>query len=838
MIVNGKYLVYELFSGVGFCNQLFSLETAIYLANVTNRRLLLIVRHALCHIGSANWNYGKILEFFDDDYRQYLPQGIEVFYGSEANNKMNIIKKQGSIRTLNLGNFSGIVFCDRNLRKNCDATYLSYRKLHELEPSDFKEKYIQITRSNASRCFYNFYTSPENFRIMSKICASLTNFSGFIKDTFETVQLPKKYIAVHFRFGDLKHTADKVENFFTGKYDNFLIKLNRFNPDRTLPIFIMADRKDTSFFKRLQNEKFNFVFTDDISKKYMCHMNKPEVFYFLIEKYICEQSDIFIGSEGSTVSNQIQYERHLAGKACNYYVNSDISYEKGKNSWNVNNISGIGVGWKVYFKDNVHDILENTNMITLTNDGYMHYTKNLLESMKRLGIETLMHIYCIGSSSYNLFRTEFPKNKVYQIDAEEKLHSFIEYKAPQNNDVEGKKDWANLTSYKYAAIHKELKNGNDIVFVDGDIVFEKNPMSKIKTLLKENVDTELFIQNDSPKANERCCMCTGFFWMKSNRNTISITDFKTIRKNIDSFTNDQQYLRRFTPTIKHKYFSQDEFPNGKYFRDLKPTNPYIIHFNYDVSNQKIQRMRTYNKWYLKEFTPEQLKIENKSSNINNTILSTNNHIIDPIKTGEPVSLQQSIKNNGKLDPLYRTTVSRCSWIDLYYGIFSKIINENNFKNAVEVGVGYGTQAREILDNTKIEHLYLVDPFIKYNDYFSIDVEKLGGFNTLIKNMHILLENDPNRYSVIQRESLSVTEKEIPSNSIDIVFLDADHSYDAMIKDLPFWYNKLREGGILLGNDYSRRSSGTQRAVDEFIRNRNLKLDFVRKGNYPIYKIIK
>ena len=101
-----------------------------------------------------------------------------------------------------------------------------------------------------------------------------------------------------------------------------------------------------------------------------------------------------------------------------------------------------------------------------------------------------------------------------------------------------------------------------------------------------------------------------------------------------------------------------------------------------------------------------------------------------------------------------------------------------------------------------------------------------------------MENDPNRYSVIQRESLSVTEKEIPSNSIDIVFLDADHSYDTMIKDLPFWYNKLREGGILLGNDYSRRSSGTQRAVDEFIRNRNLKLDFVRKGNYPIYKIIK
>ena len=35
-----KYLIYELFSGVGLCNQLFSLETGIYLANILNRKLI------------------------------------------------------------------------------------------------------------------------------------------------------------------------------------------------------------------------------------------------------------------------------------------------------------------------------------------------------------------------------------------------------------------------------------------------------------------------------------------------------------------------------------------------------------------------------------------------------------------------------------------------------------------------------------------------------------------------------------------------------------------------------------------------------------------------------
>ena len=74
-----KCLIYNLFSGVGFCNQLFSLETAIYLANITNRKLILFIKHPLCHCGRASWNYGNFLDFFSNDYLKYLPHGIEVY---------------------------------------------------------------------------------------------------------------------------------------------------------------------------------------------------------------------------------------------------------------------------------------------------------------------------------------------------------------------------------------------------------------------------------------------------------------------------------------------------------------------------------------------------------------------------------------------------------------------------------------------------------------------------------------------------------------------------------------------------------------------------------------
>ena len=38
-----KNLIFQLFTGVGFNNQLFSLEHAIYLANITNRKLILLI---------------------------------------------------------------------------------------------------------------------------------------------------------------------------------------------------------------------------------------------------------------------------------------------------------------------------------------------------------------------------------------------------------------------------------------------------------------------------------------------------------------------------------------------------------------------------------------------------------------------------------------------------------------------------------------------------------------------------------------------------------------------------------------------------------------------------
>jgi SAM-dependent methyltransferase len=59
-------------------------------------------------------------------------------------------------------------------------------------------------------------------------------------------------------------------------------------------------------------------------------------------------------------------------------------------------------------------------------------------------------------------------------------------------------------------------------------------------------------------------------------------------------------------------------------------------------------------------------------------------------------------------------------------------------------------------------------------------------------------------------------------SIDFVFLDGDHGYEAVLRDLCAWYPKVRPGGHLAGHDYDNpQFPGVRRAVDEFFHDNGL-----------------
>jgi len=57
-------------------------------------------------------------------------------------------------------------------------------------------------------------------------------------------------------------------------------------------------------------------------------------------------------------------------------------------------------------------------------------------------------------------------------------------------------------------------------------------------------------------------------------------------------------------------------------------------------------------------------------------------------------------------------------------------------------------------------------------------------------------------------------------SVDFVFIDGDHNYQAIKQDLEVWHRKIKKGGILAGHDYlwecNDKTKAVYRAVNEFI----------------------
>lgn len=58
-------------------------------------------------------------------------------------------------------------------------------------------------------------------------------------------------------------------------------------------------------------------------------------------------------------------------------------------------------------------------------------------------------------------------------------------------------------------------------------------------------------------------------------------------------------------------------------------------------------------------------------------------------------------------------------------------------------------------------------------------------------------------------------KSVPDESLDFVYIDADHSYASVKRDLESWVGKVRANGFIGGHDYTFWTIGVVHAVNEF-----------------------
>jgi hypothetical protein len=354
-----KYFIFELFSGVGFCNQIFSFEVSIYLANITNRKLILLIKNPLCHCGRCDWKYGKFTDFFSNNYLEYLQNGIDIYYHPIPE---EILKLKEKSHHFSKNSFSTTVFIDKELNtlknKNDIDNFANGRNKLEIDYNELDNHtylYVENDISNASRCFYNFYTNKKNFIIMNKICASLTKYNAEIQNKINLIDVKynlkkRKYNAIHFRFGDYHIKTDNIKK----NNEIFLNKIYSIFTDRIIPIFIMCDRKDNDILEILK-QKYTIIFIDDfiLNIRETTPLHYP-IENFILEKNICENASTFIGTDTSTVSNYINYTRYINNKNYDTYLIKTFSATGLNNyTWCDNLVTGHEISWVWFFNDNI-----------------------------------------------------------------------------------------------------------------------------------------------------------------------------------------------------------------------------------------------------------------------------------------------------------------------------------------------------------------------------------------------------------------------------------------------------------------------------------------------------
>lgn len=144
---------------------------------------------------------------------------------------------------------------------------------------------------------------------------------------------------------------------------------------------------------------------------------------------------------------------------------------------------------------------------------------------------------------------------------------------------------------------------------------------------------------------------------------------------------------------------------------------------------------------------------------------------------------------------------------------------------IEIGVHDGDHAIDIMENLPVKKLYLIDPWISYKDYDESVGNPRKTTNALNERMEVtrkLMKKYGNKVVLIRKFSEDAA-NQFKDESVDFVYIDGNHQYEFVKKDLEKYYPKVKKGGVIGGDDYTSSSEtemehfGVFRAVNEFFK---------------------
>lgn len=171
----------------------------------------------------------------------------------------------------------------------------------------------------------------------------------------------------------------------------------------------------------------------------------------------------------------------------------------------------------------------------------------------------------------------------------------------------------------------------------------------------------------------------------------------------------------------------------------------------------------------------------------------------------------------------------------------------DLKVGAEIGVRKGDFSQDILNHVNPVKLYLIDPWC-YQPAPEFERAFYGGMIGSQEAMDRLYASVRDRFSTeVSEKHVEIIRKTsgdavqcLPNQSLDFLYVDGDHRRDGALADLVNYYEKIKPGAVVAGDDYADVGmwwkDGVIRAVEQAIH-MGLYCDLaVRYNQFLMYRV--
>ncbi|CAN7659842.1 class I SAM-dependent methyltransferase [Rhizobium sp. LjRoot258] len=137
-----------------------------------------------------------------------------------------------------------------------------------------------------------------------------------------------------------------------------------------------------------------------------------------------------------------------------------------------------------------------------------------------------------------------------------------------------------------------------------------------------------------------------------------------------------------------------------------------------------------------------------------------------------------------------------------FDLWIRLLDLHKARNMAEIGVWKGDFAERILrECSQVEQYYMIDPWASLPDWNKPFNVAPAMFDEIYQEMLAKTDFASERRTILRGRTKDVV-NDIPDGSLDFAYIDGDHTLRGITIDLIKILPKIREGGIIGGDDFT------------------------------------